>query len=138
MEVKELLVFDDLDIELIETLIRVFSTIFKIKRNVVLLNRQQWAVLVENSFTKEKQNKVYKELDELFGKSITISGGHAMYLNPRILKRQWAQLVATIIHELLHIRFPEKGEEAISILERSYIGRYDYVLKSTIPNVRLH
>ena len=126
MEVPELRKFDDLDVELIETLIRVFSTMMKIPENVVLLNRDQWACFIDVANTIPAKQKVFKELDGVFGKSLTMDKAHAIYLNPRLLKRQYPSLVSTIIHELLHIKFPLKSEDQISTLERESYGRYDY------------
>ena len=118
--------FDDLDMELNETLIRVFSTIFKIKDTVVLLDKYQWADLIEGATTEPARKIIYKDLETLFGKS-SDSQIRAIYLNPSYVKRTYQALVSTIIHELLHIKYPKKNEDEIYRMERDNTGRYDYI-----------
>ena len=50
-------------------------------------------------------------------------------MNPRLCKRNYQTLVDTLIHELIHIKYPEKTEEQVLELEREYSGRYDYTIK---------
>jgi hypothetical protein len=49
-----------------------------------------------------------------------------IWLNPRLCKREYNVLVTTIIHELLHVKFPDMKEDKILDVEREMSGRYDY------------
>jgi len=117
--------FDDLDMELNESLIRVFSSIFKIKGNVVCLDDFQWCELMDIPKTDSQRKKYIGELFELYGRA-SEGNLNIIYLNPRFLKRNYSSLVETVIHELLHLKYPTKKEEEIYRLERQYAGRYDY------------
>ena len=77
-----------------------------------------------NKLEKEKN---IKELDYIFGS--TYPDDRVIYLNPRLCKRNYQTLVDTLIHELIHIKYPEKTEEQVLELEREYSGRYDYTIK---------
>ena len=120
---EEIRTFDDLDIELNESLIRVFSTMLGIKRNVIIADREQWAVIQEVTTLREKE-KLFKEIDNNYGHCDAKNG--IIWLNPRLLKRQYFQLISTIIHELLHIANPNWSEDQVFETERKMTGRYDY------------
>lgn len=122
--------FDDSDVEIIETLIRVFSTFMGIKENVVYLDKEQWIEMLEGDLTKKQREKISHEMDYVYGQCNT--DNRVIFLNPRMCKRQWAVLVSTIIHELLHIRFPDEEEETIRDMERAFSGRYDTVYKADL------
>jgi len=117
--------FDDLDMELNETLIRIFSTMLKIKGNVVLFDKYQWADLIEDATTDAARKKIYTELSTLFG--MADSELRVIYINPSYTKRTYGALASTILHELLHIKHPNKIEDDIYKLERDNTGRYDYI-----------
>jgi len=127
---EEIRVFDDLDRELNEVLVRLFSAMFKVKRNIVILDREQWADMVECVKDEKEREVVYYDLDDVMGYSDKEK--FAIYLNPRLLKRSYQALVTTIIHEVLHIAFPKDSEEKIAWKERKLIGRFDHT-----PNYRL-
>ena len=120
--------FDDLDLELIHTLIRSYSKILKINKPVSLVDKEQMASLFYFHMNKVEREKNVKELDYIFGS--TYPDDRVVYLNPRLCKRNYQSLVDTLIHELLHIKYPEKTEEQILELERQYSGRYDYNIKN--------
>lgn len=128
MELENNVNFDDNDNELNEILIRTFSTIFGVKGSVVNLTKDQWIDLLEGPLTKTQKQKVSNDMDYIFGQCNTES--KVIYINPRLCKRQWSTLVSTIIHEILHIRFPDDSEEKIMTMERLSIGRFDSVTLS--------
>ena len=115
--------FDDTDFELINVLIRVFSTMLKINKNVVVFTKEQWLNIYESQSTKKEKLNVSTEMDYVFGQCDPEVG--IIYLNPRLCRREFNVLVLTIVHELLHIRFPKKSEEYIQTMERRLTGRYD-------------
>ena len=121
--------FDDLDNELIATLIRSYSKILGINKPVSLVDKEQMASLFYFHMNKKEREKNVKELDYIFGS--TYPDDRVVYLNPRLCKRNYQSLVDTLIHELLHIKHPEKTEEQILELERQYSGRFDYNIKKT-------
>lgn len=114
--------FDDLDMDLIYTMVKVFSSILKIKGTVCVVDRDQWISIFEKSKTRKKK-AIYEELDYVYGQCYP----HAkvIYINPRLCKREWSVLISTILHELLHIKFPKKSEVWISELEGKMMGRFD-------------
>jgi len=116
--------FDDLDTELNEVLIRTFCSILEIKRNVILLDEDQWVDLIEEPETKTEEKEIRLELKHLLGRA-NIDGHRAIYINPDC-KRQYQVLIPTVVHELLHIKYPKKDEDAIYKMERKMTGRYDY------------
>jgi len=120
-------VFDDGDWELIDALVRVFSSMFHIKGHVTVLDDTQWKNYMTNGETPAEKKKTEAEIDSLFGQADTET--NSIWLNPRILKRSYDQLVDTIVHELLHIRFPKDSEEQIMNKERKLIGRFDTLRK---------
>lgn len=117
--------FDDNDLELIYVIIRVFATILGIKGNVSIIDKKQWIELFEDVSTKKKKNEVENELDYVYGQCQPTS--KIMYVNARLCKREWNVLISTILHEMLHMRFPSKSEAVISSLERELMGRYDSI-----------
>jgi hypothetical protein len=46
------------------------------------------------------------------------------------LKRSYQALIETIIHELLHVKYPKAKESRIQHLEHNLTGRYDYTIAS--------
>ena len=119
--------FDDLDRELIDTLLRTFCTMLKIERQVSFVDADQMRSMYFQHLTKVERDKESKELDVIFGSAYPED--RVIYLNPRLCKRNYQNLVDTIIHELLHIKYPDKKESEIQDLEREYSGRYDYKVK---------
>jgi len=120
-------VFDDGDWELIDSLIRVFSSMMHIEGHVVCLDDNQWKKTQTFDMTPKEKKDAEREIDTLFGQADTDS--NTIWLNPRILKRSYDQLIDTIVHELLHIRFPRDSEELIMNKERKLIGRFDTMRK---------
>jgi len=120
-------VFDDGDWELIDALVRVFSSMFHIKGHVSVLDDTQWKISQTYDMTPKEKKDTEKEIDSLFGQASTEN--NTIWLNPRILKRSYDQLVDTIVHELLHIRFPNESEKQIMDKERKLIGRFDTLRK---------
>ena len=116
--------FDDLDNELNEVLIRVFCAMMKIEARVALIDIEQWAELYEDLDSKTKIKNFINEAKDTFG--MAMPEDRIIWLNPRLCKREYNVLVTTIIHELLHIKFPSAKEEKILDLERKVSGRYDY------------
>ena len=116
--------FDDLDNELNEVLVRVFSAILGIKNHVSMIDIAQWSELYEDVSTDKKRDKFVNSVKDVFG--MAMPEDRLIWLNPRLCKREYNVLVVTIIHELLHVRFPELKESAVLDLERKYSGRYDY------------
>lgn len=116
--------FDDLDNELNEVLVRVFSAIMEIKHRVAVIDIAQWAELYEDVSTEKKRDKFANSVKDVFG--MAMPEDRIIWLNPRLCKREYNVLVMTIIHELLHVRFPELKEDKIMDLERKYSGIYDY------------
>ncbi len=127
---EELRTFDDLDMELNETLIRIFSTMLGVKRNLVCVDREQWAKVVMGITTKRELEKYYEEIDQNFGHANVEYG--FIWLNPRLLKRNYMSLVTTIVHEVIHCAHPKWDEDQVFQEERKLTGRYDYT-----PNYRL-
>ena len=126
--------FDDLDMELIEALIRTFSAIFQIKGNVVCLSQDQMMSIYFHHTTKAEKEKEIRDFGEIYGSCY--AEDKTIFLNPKYTRRIYQSLVDTIIHELLHIKFPNKTEDQILNLERKYTGRYDYVLKSDVQKTK--
>ena len=124
-DVPDKVEFDDLDLELNEALIRCFSSAFKIKGNVVCLDDYQWCELMDNPKTDSQRKKYIGELFELYGRA-SEGSLNVIYLNPRFLKRNYNTLVETVVHEILHLKYPTKKEEEIYSLERQYTARFDY------------
>ena len=120
--------YDDLDLELIHTLIRSYSKILKINKPVSLVDKDLMASMFYFHMNKLEKEKNIKELDYIFGS--TYPDDRVIYLNPRLCKRNYQTLVDTLIHELIHIKYPEKTEEQVLELEREYSGRYDYNIKN--------
>ena len=116
--------FDDLDNELNEVLVRVFSAMLRIKERVALIDIVQWAELYEDVSTKNKKTKFIISVKDTFG--MAMPEDRIIWINPRLCKREYNVLVTTIIHELLHVKFPNAKEDKIMDLERKYSGRYDY------------
>ena len=81
----------------------------------------------------EKQ-KEEKELDDIYGSCYPEDA--CFYLNPKFTKRSYQTLCDTIVHELLHIKYPNKTEDQILQLERDHTGRYDYVLKADVKQYK--
>lgn len=128
---KPLREFDDLDHELIDSLVRILSTMLQIKGKVIVADREQMISLYYSHLSKKEQEKELAELDYIFGS--TFPEDRVMYLNPRLCKRSYQSLIETTIHELLHIKYPTYTEDQIQKLERSLTGRYDYVIKKDLP-----
>ena len=126
--------FDDLDMELIECLIRTFSAILEIKGNVVCLSKDQMMSIYFHHATKAEKKKEEDEFSEIYGSCYWED--KIIFLNPKYTRRIYQSLIDTIIHELLHIKFPKKTEDQILNLERKYTGRFDYVLKSDMPTMK--
>jgi len=116
--------FDDLDNELNEVLIRVFSAILKIPLRVVVVDLVQWVEMYEDLSNKTERNKFMNEVKDTFG--MAMPDDRIIWLNPRLCKREYSVLVTTIVHELLHVKYPSMKENKILDLERKYTGRYDY------------
>ena len=116
--------FDDLDNELNEVLIRVFCAMMKIEARVALIDIEQRAELYEDLDSKTKIKNFINEAIDTLG--MAMPEDRIIWLNPRLCKREYNVLVTTIIHELLHIKFPSAKEEKILDLERKVSGRYDY------------
>lgn len=116
--------FDDLDNELNDVLIRVFCTLLKIKNRVTIVDIAQWAELYEDISNKKKRDKFLHGIQDTYG--MAMPEDRIIWLNPRFCKREYNVLCATIIHELLHVKYPEAKEEKVLDLERNYVGRYDY------------
>jgi len=116
--------FDDLDNELNEVLVRVLSAMLKIKERVALIDIVQWAELYEDVSTKSKKTKFIISVKDTFG--MAMPEDRIIWINPRLCKREYNVLVTTIIHELLHVKFPNAKEDHVMDLERKYSGRYDY------------
>lgn len=116
--------FDDLDNELNEVLVRVFSAILEIKQRVSIIDIVQWAELYEDLTSKAKREKFVNSVKDVFG--MAMPEDRLIWLNPRLCKREYNVLVVTIIHELLHVKYPDMKESGILDLERKYSGRYDY------------
>ena len=120
--------------ELIETLIRVFSSMLQIKENVVCLSKKQMLSLYSIGSTKLEKQKEEKELNDVFGSCYPADC--CFYLNPKFTKRSYQTLCDTIVHELLHIKFPKKTEDQILNLEREHTGRFDYIIKSDLKHYK--
>ena len=116
--------FDDLDNELNEVLVRVFSSMLKIKEKVVIVDLPQWAELYEDLETKKKREKFVIDCKDTYG--MAMPEDRIIWLNPRLCKREYNVLITTIIHELLHVKYPMMKESKILDLERKMSGRYDY------------
>jgi len=116
--------FDDLDNELNEVLMRVLCAMMKIAGRVALIDIEQWAELYEDLTNKTKTKKFVNEVKDTFG--MAMPEDRIIWLNPRLCKREYNVLVTTIIHELLHIKYPTAKEDKILDLERKLSGRYDY------------
>jgi predicted metal-dependent hydrolase len=104
--------------------LRVFCTLLKIKQRVVVVDINQWAELYEDISKKEKRMKFLRSVQDTFG--MAMPEDRVIWLNPRFCKREYNVLCATIIHELLHVKYPNAKEDKILELERKYVGRYDY------------
>ena len=120
--------------ELIETLIRIFSTMLGIKENIVCLSKKQMLSLYSSGSTKLEKQKEEKELNDVFGSCYPEDA--CFYLNPKFTKRSYQTLCDTIVHELLHIKYPNKKEAEILNLERENTGRFDYVIKSDLKHYK--
>jgi len=116
--------FDDLDNELNEVLIRVLCSIMKIKDKVAIIDLPQWVELYEDVKTVKKQTDFINSVKDTYG--MAMPNDRIIWLNPRLCKREYNVLISTIIHELLHIKYPEMKEDKILDLEREMTGRYDY------------
>ena len=123
---KPVRTFDDLDRELNEALVRVISTLLGIKKPVIVADREQMAELYFIHLSKKERLKEVADLDYIFGSAYPQD--RVIYLNPRLCKRSYQVLIETIVHELLHVKFPDYPEDKIQTLEREYTGRYDYVV----------
>ena len=126
--ISEQIFFDDLDIELIHVIIRLFSTWLKIRGNVSLIDEDQMLSIYYEHLSKKEFENEKRELRFVFGSSFPED--RTIYINPRICKRNYSVLIETIIHELLHVKYPEKSESDIQKLESQYTGRYDYKHKN--------
>ena len=120
--------------ELIETLIRIFSTMLGIKENIVCLSKKQMLSLYSSGSTKLEKQKEEKELNEVFGSCYPDDA--CFNLNPKFTKRSYQTLCDTIVHELLHIKYPNKKESQILQLERDHTGRFDYIIKSDLKHYK--
>ena len=130
---KPVRTFDDLDRELNEALVRVMSKYIGIDKPVIIADREQMAELYFIHMTKKEKAKEVADMDYIFGSSYPQD--RVIYLNPRLCKRSYQTLIETIIHELLHVKFPDYPEDKIQTLEREYSGRYDYTVKNNDKNV---
>ena len=120
--------FDDLDMELIQALVQVLSTLLGIKKRIMVADREQMGELYFIHMTKKERAKEINDLDYIFGSCYPQD--RVIYLNPRLCKRSYQTLIETIIHELLHCKHPEYSEDKIQTLERELTGRYDYLVKT--------
>jgi len=116
--------FDDLDNELNEVLVRILSAMLGIAGKVVIIDLPQWAELYEDLDTVKKREFFINDAKDTFG--MAMPEDRIIWLNPRLCKREYNVLITTIIHELLHVKFPTMKEDKIMDLERKYSGRYDY------------
>lgn len=119
--------FDDLDRELIDVLTRTFCTMLKIPRQVSFVDADQMRSMYFIGLNKKEREKESKDLDYIYGSAYPED--RIIFLNPRLCKRSYQNLVDTLVHELLHIKFPNKKESQIAELEREWTGRYDYTIK---------
>ena len=116
--------FDDLDNELNEVLVRMLCSIMKIKDKVVIIDLPQWAELYEDLRTKKGLRDFLNECKDTYG--MAMPQDRMIWLSPRLCKREYNVLITTIIHELLHVKYPDMMEDKILDLEREMSGRYDY------------
>ena len=116
--------FDDLDNELNDVLVRILSVMLGIKMKVVIVDLPQWVEMYEEVDTIKKREKFLNDVKDTFG--MAMPEDRMIWLNPRLCKREYNVLITTMIHELLHVKFPTMKEDKIMDLERKYSGRYDY------------
>lgn len=120
--------FDDLDRELIDSLVRILATLLDIKEQVTVADKKQMLQLYYIHLTKKELRKESADLDYIYGSAYPED--RVIYLNPRLLKRSYQALIETIIHELLHVKYPKAKESRIQHLEHTLTGRYDYTISS--------
>ena len=63
--------------------------------------------------------KFMNEVKDTFG--MAMPDDRIIWLNPRLCKREYSVLVTTIVHELLHVKYPSMKENKILDLERNLI-----------------
>jgi predicted metal-dependent hydrolase len=107
-----------------EVLVRILSALLKIKEKVAIIDIEQWTELYEDFTSKKKKDQFVNDIRDTFGMSMPED--RLIWLNPRLCKREYNVLITTIIHELLHVKYPTMKEERIQEMERNLTGRYDY------------
>ena len=122
--------FDDLDRELIDSLVRILATLLGIKGAITIADKEQMLSLYYSHLNKKDLAKEDADMDYIFGSAFPED--RVMYLNPRLCKRSYQALIETIIHELLHGKYPTAKEDKIQSLERQLTGRYDYTILDKI------
>lgn len=120
--------FDDLDRELIDSLVRILATLLGIKESITVADKKQMLSLYYVHLPKSELRKESADLDYIYGSAYPED--RVIYLNPRLLKRSYQALIETIIHELLHVKYPKAKEAKIQQLEHQMTGRYDYTIMS--------
>ena len=125
---KQIRPFDDLDRELIDCLVRILATLLDIKGQIAIADKKQMLSLYYIHLNKKEKKKEDDDLDYIYGSAYPED--RVIYLNPRLLKRSYQALIETIIHELLHVKYPKAKEAKIQQLEHKLTGRYDYTILS--------
>ena len=120
--------FDDLDRELIDSLVRILATLLVIEKSITVADKDQMLALYYVHLNKKEMAKEDADLDYIYGSAYPED--RVIYLNPRLLKRSYQALIETIIHELLHVKYPKAKESRIQHLEHNLTGRYDYTILS--------
>ena len=111
--------FDDLDRELIDSLVRILATLLGVKDAITVADKKQMLSLYFIHLPKKELRKESADLDYVYGSAYPED--RIIYLNPRLLKRSYQALIETIIHELLHIKYPKAKESRIHKLQKCVV-----------------
>ena len=97
------------DSQLIQTIVKLAMFHIRNKRSpIIITNKKEWTDI----FPRDR-----KHMDITYG----ATNNGFIFLNFEIIKTH-SDLIATIYHELLHMKYPKKSERQIRKLEKEFVG----------------